>query len=138
MPDGDGSEPITGDELVYRRIPASQGWYDPQSSKLNRFAFNPIRNDTTGLSLARGKYKTLAQIAVGQTGKHYYLAELRFQDLYDNGINVIPSPLPGDPGHAEIPSMTYASRKSTEVLEAQIFLAEKLTLRVLGPFPEHI
>jgi len=138
MPDGDGSEPITGDELLYRRIPASQGWYDPQFSKLNRLAFNPIKFDTTGLSLARGKYKSAELIAVGQPGKQYYLAELRAQDLYDNGINVVPNPLPGDPGHAEIPSMTYESRKSTEVLEAQILLAEKLTLRVLGPFPEHV
>lgn len=29
----DGTEPIADEEFIYRRIPVSEKWYDPQTSK---------------------------------------------------------------------------------------------------------
>jgi hypothetical protein len=42
-----GDDPVDPDEILFRRIPASTGWYDPPS--LAPEAFRPNKNDTTGL-----------------------------------------------------------------------------------------
>ncbi len=53
----DGTEPIDDMEILYRRIPVSQGYYDPKvDSKPSPLAFKPTKSDTTGLSLYRAKY----------------------------------------------------------------------------------
>ena len=56
-------------------------------------------------------------------------------DLRAQGIAVVPRPLEGDPGHAELPGLTYQDRKSDEALEWKALLAQQLCLRVEGPFP---
>ncbi len=61
-----GTDPIEDDELLYRRVPASTGWYDP--------------------------------------------------------------------AHAELPGLNSESRKANQTLERQRILADKLSLRVEGPF----
>ncbi len=44
-------------------------------------------------------------------------------------------PIPGDPGHALIPGLTFDNRKTDRSLEWKVLLAHKLTLAVKGPFP---
>lgn len=59
--------PISDDEILYRRIPASTGWYDPsRTPALEPETFRPNRNDTSGISLSRQKYSTVEQAARGQ------------------------------------------------------------------------
>lgn len=129
----DGSEPIADEELLYRRVPASTGWYSPESG-LKPEAFAPHKiHDATGLSLSRGKYKSAEDAALGQPGKSYYVVVLHAADLRGQGIAVEPQPLPGDPGHAELPGLNSDNRKQDLTLERQRILAT-LALRVEGPF----
>ncbi len=129
-----GTEPIAADEILYRRVPASPGWYDEGTGLLKPQAFDPHRkNDLTGISVSRAQYKTIEEAARGQPGKSYYVAVLRAGDLLAKGIRVLPRPLPNDPGHAEFPDLNATNRKSNRVLELQRILAE-LTIEVEGPF----
>ncbi len=60
----DGSEAIADHELLYRRIPAASGFFDPQvDPNPSPLAFRPTQQDTTGLSLSRAKYKSLEEDA---------------------------------------------------------------------------
>lgn len=129
----DESEPIADDEVLYRRVPASTGWYSPDSG-LKPEAFAPHKtNDATGLSISRKKHKTVEEAARGQPGKSYYVVILRAGDLRKQGIAVEPRPLPGDPGHAELPELNSSNRKTSETLERQRILVS-LRLGVEGPF----
>ena len=134
----DGTEPIADEEELYRRIPVSPNWYDPAvDSHPSPRAFRPIDEDKSGLSLYRAKYKSIRQVAENLRGKRYYVAVLRAGALREYGIKVVPKPIPPhDLGHAEIPSLTYTNRKEQRAVEQQLLLAEKLCLRVEGPFPE--
>ena len=51
MPEPLDVPPISDDEILYRRISASTGWYDPsRTPSLEPEAFRPNRNDTSGIS----------------------------------------------------------------------------------------
>ena len=130
-----GTEPIGDDEFLYRRIPVSLHLYDPTvEPHLLPDAFRPNANDATGLSVHRAKYKSLEEAARGRKGHQYYVAILRTGDLRAKGIEVVPRPLEGDPGHAELPGLTYQNRKSDRSLEWKVLLSQVLCLRVEGPF----
>jgi hypothetical protein len=130
---GDESESIADDEVLYRRVPASTGWYSPESGLLNPQAFAPRTDDTSGLSVSRGKYKSIEDAAKGRPGKSYYVAVLRAGDLRQQDIAVEPRPRSDDPGHSELPDLNAGNRKTTETLERQRVLVS-LCLRVEGPF----
>jgi hypothetical protein len=128
-------DPIADDEILFRRIPCSTGWYDAvRTSPLEPEAFRPNHNDVSGISLSRQKYRTAAEAARGRPGKSYYIAHLRAGELRAAGIDVVPSPVPDDPGHAEIPSLNYDQRKSRRAVEQRELLAGRLCLKVEGPF----
>lgn len=134
----DECDPITDDELLYRRIPVSQGWYDSEkklSPSPKAFRPNEVR-DKTGLSVFRAKYVTMTELTQNPSGKQYYIAVLRAGDLREHGIDVIPKPNPSSlPGHAELPSLRADNRKNDDAEETQLLLAQKLCLRVEGPYP---
>lgn len=134
-----GFEPVEDDELLYRRILSSPGWYDVFTGTLSDQAFAPHKQrDITGLFVSRAKYKTIEAAAEGQPDKVYFIAVLRAGDLRERGIQVVPRPeLPNgqvDPAHAELPDLNAATRKADETLQRQRMLAEELCLRVQGPF----
>lgn len=131
----DGTEPITEDEFLYRRIPVSQPWYDATSGRVDADAFRPTAADQTGLSPGRAKYLSPeAEAAKGRASKEYRVAVLRAVDLIRAGIILAPRPLTGDPGHLEIPTLTYDNRKS-EVARGICLLLANAVDRVEGPFP---
>ena len=130
-----GTEPIGDDELLYRQIPVSLNLYDPiLRPHLLPDAFRPNANDITGLSVYRAKYKSIEQAAQGRSGKQYYVAVLRAGDLRSKGIEISARPLEEDPGHAEIPGLTYQNRHDDRALEWKVLLSQELCLRVEGPF----
>lgn len=132
----EGTDPVADDELLYRRIPGSSGWYSPQDG-FKPEAFAPHKkNDATGLSVHRAKYKSLNEAAIGQPGKSYYVAVLRARDLRQQGIEIVPRPLPHDPGHAELPDLNSSNRKTARTLELQRILTE-ICLKVEGPFEQY-
>jgi hypothetical protein len=128
-------EPILDDEILYRRIPVSTGWY--QSDKeppLDPEAFRPNRNDTTGISLFREKLTRIEEAARGRPDKNYYIAVFRAGDMRAAGMEVVPRPVEGNLGHAEISSLRHENRKSKQAIEWRFELAHQLCLRVEGPF----
>ena len=131
-------DPIADEELLFRRVPASTGWYDQTTSALNAEAFGPSKKrDTTGISVSREKYKSIEEAAHGQPGKSYYIAVLRAGDLRRHGIEVVPrpeTPTGHDPAHAELPGLNASNYNTDETVEWQRVLAEELCLRVEGPF----
>lgn len=133
-----GTEPIADDELLYRRISMASGWYEPaRIPPLNPEAFRPNKKtDESGLSLWRAKYVTAQEAARGPSGKPYYVAVLSAADLRAKGIEIVPRPLPGQPGHAEIPALTSANRSDQQAKNMSALIAEKLCLRFEGPFPQ--
>ena len=132
----DDAEPVADDELLYRRIPVSQHWYDPAvSAKPLLRTFYPRTDDVTGLSVVRGEpYNTSEQAARGPSKSGYFVAVLRVGDLRAHGLEVVPRPVAGTRGHAEIISLTATNRDSDEALRVMELLAERLCLRVEGPF----
>lgn len=134
MADGDGTERIGDDELLFRRIPASMRWV--VAGTLSPEAFRARPDDLTGISLSREKFNSIQGAAQGPSSQGYFVAVLRAGDLRSKGIEPSPAPLPGDPGHAEIGSLTYANRKSDSAIEQRNLLAG-LCIRVEGPFPGH-
>lgn len=131
----DGTDPIANDELIYRRVPVSAGWYNPDTKDLSQQAFAPHqKQDITGLSVSRAKYKSVEEAAAGRPGKSYYVAVLNAGDIRLAGIEIVPRPvLPDDLGHSELPQLTSAKRKDSLTLERESTL-KKLTLCVEGPF----
>lgn len=127
-------EPIGDDELLYRRVPVSTGWYDPATQELSPRAFHPhAKQDTTGISLSRSRYQTVQQAAQGRPGKRYYVAVLQVKDLRKHGIAIEPRPTAENPGHVELPALRSENRRSNEAQELERLLSE-LTVRVEGPF----
>jgi hypothetical protein len=137
MPDLDGTEPIADDELILRRIPVSQGWFDPLvAPHASPLAFRPRDDDLTGLSVVRGlPYNTFNAAAQGPSKRGYYLAVFRAGDLRGKGIHRVPRPVPGIAGHAEITDLTVGNRDTDEARQLMVLLAHELYLRVEGPFP---
>jgi len=69
----DGTEAISPDEILYRRIPVGAEWFDPDvDERPTPKAFRPTKHDVTPLSLYRKKYKQLEQVAENPRGKQYY------------------------------------------------------------------
>ncbi len=132
-----GEEPIGDEELLYRRIPRQPSFYDAEKDPaVTPLAFKPTKNDTSGLSIFRAKYISIEKVAENDRDKKFFVAVLKAGDLRLHGLIVVPSPLPNSPGHAEISSLTYATRKTTLSKEMRVKLAHELCLRVGGPYPE--
>lgn len=132
-----GREPIGDEELIFRRIPASTGWYDPARQELRSEAFLPTKHDTTGLSVARSRYTTPKDAAArGRPGKQYFVAVLRAIDIRNAQIVMEPRPdIPQgyDPSHAELPQLHAENRMESLTLERAEHLRE-MCVRVDGPF----
>lgn len=134
MSPANGTEPLTDDELLYRRIPASQNWYT--ESVLSPEAYRPHKKqDIDGLSLWRAKHKSLEEVAhEGRPGREYYVAVLRVADLREHGVQVVATANTGGVGHVSLPALNAENRRTPEARALKTLLARKLTLRVEGPF----
>jgi hypothetical protein len=133
----DGSEPIDADELIYRRVMATSGYFDPhRKPSLSDKAFKPLRRDEDGISVTRAKYVDGPQAAAeaGYEGKDYYVIEMRAGDLQAIGLDILPNPLPGNPGHAVLPRLKIADEKSPAALDL-MHKARLLEFRHHGPYP---
>ena len=132
--------PVTDDELLYRRIPASTGWYDERTGYLSPQAFGPHKErDQTGLSVSRARFRGSERDEAlrGRPGKTYYVAVLRAGELRRCGIEVEArpqTPVGYDRAHAELSDLRSETRKWNETLQRQELLAEELCIRVEGPF----
>ena len=139
----DAPDEILDDEWIMRRIPANPDllFYEPKSG-LRSDAFKPHRTrDEDGLSVSRMRSDShpgflTPEIAAesGQSKAGYYFAIVLVQALREEGLEVVAAPTPEDPGHALIVSLRSNNRKTPEVAQWMQILAERLTIRVEGPF----
>lgn len=133
MQTSDGTEPIEDDEELYRRIPVSRCWYSQGS--LAPQAFEPRKDEDTGISVYRKKYKTIEEAAKSIKGKGpYYVVVLNAGILQQSGIRIEPRPLEEDPGHAELPDLTCHTKETDEAIQKMKTLT-KIFSRIEGPFP---
>jgi len=128
--------PIHDDELLYRRIPASSNpqLYDPGSG-LSPKAFQPSKPDLTGLSIDRARFHENSAeraAALGRKGKRYYIAVLRASDIR-RLLKIEPKPVPGNPGHAELPELRYDNHRD-QASEQHMMMLRNLCVRIEGPF----
>jgi len=131
-----GSEPVSDDEILYRRVSLKAGFYDPERSpSLSHAAFTPNRNDIEGLSLVRAKYASVEEAAVGNPEALYFVAVLRTADLRREGMEIVPDPQRGQPGHALITNLRFGNVRTPECKHWAKTLAHNFCLRIEGPFP---
>ena len=130
MTNGSHPEPIADDELLYRRVPKSTGWYDPARSPLvDLFAFNPTDDDMTGLSMERANsethpdFLTAADVCKGRSPKGYVVAVLSVKTLREYGILIVPRTEGAGPGHVELPDLTYDNRRTDASMEMKRILS---------------
>ncbi len=101
-------------------------------------AFEPRKDEHSGISVFRQRFKTLDDVARGKSRKGYFVVSLRVSDLRARGIAVEPRPEVEDgwdDAHAELPGLNAANLKTDEAEELQSILAELgVILPVEGPF----
>ena len=142
----DSSDEILDSELVMRRVPAKVPWYDPVRGLMSD-AFRPDKTrDEDGLSVSRMRSEANSDFLTpemsaksGQSKDGYYFAIVSVQSLREVGMEIVAKPRdPEDPGHALIVSLRSVNRKSDEVAEWTQLLAERLTIRVEGPYRKNL
>ena len=129
--DRQGDEPVEDDEIIYRRIPVSTGWYSQNG--LSPQAFDARDDELTGISFCRAKYNTVEDAAAGPSKKGYYVASFRVGELRKAGILVEQRPCKEVAGHTELPQFTCETNELNETLELRSLLAS-LAIDVQGPF----
>jgi hypothetical protein len=132
MPLPDENDSISDDEIVYRRVPVSQGWVDERGVSMN--AFKPRPDDETGISVYRARFLSLEDAAKGLSKHGYYVLALRSGDLRAAGIDIVPKPEADLPGHAELPSLAYHVPESDVSIQHRRLLADQLVMAIHGPF----
>jgi hypothetical protein len=122
--------PISDDEVLYRRIPKSTGWFQhEQTPPVDPQAFRPTSADTTGLSLERARssanpeFKSLNDVAVGPSPHGYVVATLSVRDLRKNGVAIEPRTENAGPGHVELPHLRYDNRRDVKAKSLMNLLA---------------
>lgn len=120
MPD---STAVVDDEMILRHIPGGTTWQAPGPRITSKnFVLRADRNET-GLSVSRASLTPPAALLarVGKPELGSRVAEATAADVRALGLEIVPVPLPDDPGHAEIRSGTtdlndQAVRKQLAVL----------------------
>lgn len=100
-------EEIADDEYLLRHIPGGTLWRapGPRITSAN-FQLRQDRNET-GVSVTRLKITTaqrLLELVGGSLEQGSRVAAARAGDVRSLGLQVVPKPLPEDPGHAEVQS----------------------------------
>lgn len=98
---------IADDEILLRHVPGGTQWQAP-GPRITSANFQ-LRHDRgeTGVSVTRLKFtapERLLELVGGDVDRGSRVAAVRAGDVRSLGLNVVPKPLPDDPGHAEIQS----------------------------------
>ena len=121
-------DPVSLDELVYRRVLNRLDFYDPELPvPVVYVAFRPTDADHDGISVYRPACgATAVQVAFG----NHYVAGLRVRDIVELDINGLrPTVVPSSeiteiPGHALIPQLNVTLRDGNK--ERYRLLARRL------------
>jgi hypothetical protein len=104
-------EPVGHEESVLRRIPMSF-YEEGLPTPIQRAAFRPNEQDTTGLSVYRARfvssYSDVLRNVKPEKREKYYICRLCARDLFALNLTVVPDPDPEDiPGHCIIPELSW-------------------------------
>ena len=112
------TDPVKPCEFVLRTIPDGINYYSPSLPvPINRFAFEPMKRDTDGLSLFRLDFISAKALAQPPRNKKnaYYVARLKVADVLKEGFTIQPKLDPDVPGHVIIPELiSYADYKESK------------------------
>src|SRR5690349_20735626 len=104
------TDPITQDEWLIRLVWETK--IKRQEPPIAAAAFEPLRNDTDGLSLFRVaclKDPTDALLAVAEDKRpRYGLVQIPISLLTDLGLSVRPAPIDAVPGHVVVPEVNIS------------------------------
>lgn len=125
----DEQQSVDASEFVYRRIHRHHYQAD-LSIPIQRAAFCPNQNDTTGLSVFRAAFVqpvgTLVNIEADKRN-NYYVARISVQDLNRLALTVVPEPDSNGPlGHAIIPELSWQAYQADKqrLKQVQVELAK--------------
>ena len=133
------SDKISDEEFLYRKIAVTSDAYDPNRQEVKPDAFRPTQYDTRGISVDRAwseshpAFRRIEEAAQGRQPE-YYVAVLQVGSLRASGLDVVPDPLPDNPGHALITDLNYSNRRDAQSQEKKVLLAHRLVRCVEGPF----
>lgn len=132
-----GHEPISDDEILYRRIPENS--VTKPGVEIPFDAFTPNKKyDEDGISFTRAKYSTAEEAARPldrKTEKRYYILAVKAKDLSRLGIRIKPDSLAGNRGHCVLPQLNAADERSNAVLRWRKSILDSLDpLAIEGPF----
>ena len=130
------ANPLSDDEVVYRRLPANPQFYDASHGIVKEAAFRPTPADTDGLSLSREVVGPAGAAATGQSGKAFFVAALRVGSIRAAGLDVVAD----RDDHALLPDLTNARRQSADrAVRDQLLRASAdlvaIVSEVTGPYP---
>lgn len=109
------------------------GWVDQHGVRPD--AFEPRKDDDTGLSVFRARFVSLEDAANGPSKRGYFVLAMRAGELRATGIEIVSMPQDDLPGHAEIPSLAYQHPEPDLSLQHRELLADRLVTAIYGPFP---
>jgi hypothetical protein len=114
---------VQDDELVLRHIPGGPSHQAPPDGRISSVNFR-LRPNETGYSVSRAGLTTPDQLIarVGNPATGSRVAAARAADIRALGFEVVPDPLPDDPGHAEIrPTTADPNSKAVQRALAALF-----------------
>jgi len=106
--------PLSDDELLGRRISQPE-WYDSDLG-ISEKAFSPKRQDQTGLSLYRLRYRSCEELGRTQKGNKRHVAVLKVGAIRELGLELRVDEQQDNPGHVELPALRYETKRQGEVL----------------------
>jgi hypothetical protein len=106
-------EPVGDQEHILRRVHVNH-YRDGLPSPIQRAAFRPNEQDTTGIPVYRERfvssYADVLTIVKPEKRGNYYVSRLSVRALRGLGLDVVPDPDPGDiPGHSVIPQLSWSN-----------------------------
>lgn len=122
----DQSDPVTADEVVFRRVAGNPSQYNPALEiPVTPGAFNPSDQDVDGLSVFRALFTTPEEISSsGRKPNSYYVVRLLVGDIHALGLNVVADPREDQPpGHALIRELNKYTKR-TRLKELRLALAK--------------
>ena len=137
MPELGTIQPLSEQELLYRRLPMNPSYFDASARVVHELAFQPEWHDVDGLSVSRECLGPEGAAASGAMGRSFYVATLRVSDLVGKlGLTLVAD----RDDHAVITELTYERRRSKEdgVRDRLAHIYGQLVrsvLEVSGPFP---
>jgi hypothetical protein len=108
-------EELDDAELLYRRI--LKTWVSADGTPPSFESFRPRNTDTDGLSLWRGRFKSMMEISLSQRpgATPQYVGVVTVGALRKLGINVVVDPQePVDQAHVIATNLTYANRRDEQ------------------------